>query len=270
MRWWKKALLGVLALIVFFALGWYGWHRDKYPYGRTHCCTIALGFDLREYALAHEGKFPCGEATPEASLSLLYRSGHMPAECLAGRAKSAATAKSILESGRLLGPDSCDWHYVEGLTWDDDDDIAILWDKSSLGHQGQRLHGGHEVLLLSGVPRTIRAKEWDEFLADQAQRLARRSKWAKEGQPVLTARVQMPDGTVTDNITAGADLSWEATDNSGGISGDCPSRLCWYRPHAENSAVKYRLAFNGLRSKPLTVQWRDSLPDCSTIVFRMY
>ena len=69
------------------------------------------------YADLHDGHFPAGGGCPEASLSLLYRGEFgMGGWILCGKTKSPEVAQEILERGELLGPDTCDWHYVEGLT----------------------------------------------------------------------------------------------------------------------------------------------------------
>ena len=178
--WWKTGLVVVLGILVLAGLGGYGYYRYQYPYGRTHQCSRAILLALIQYAGDHGEKFPAGEATPEASLCLLYRTGYSNAEFLAGRAKSPAVAKKILEGGGLLGPDTCDWHYTEGLTHNDSSEIAILWGKSSLGHVGQNLHGGHEVGFIDGHVEVIPADKWEAFLAEQAELLARRKQPAND------------------------------------------------------------------------------------------
>ena len=274
MRKRNKVLLGCLATFLLLALMAYGWYRYRYPYGYTHCCTIAMWFDFRQYAEEHGGKFPAGEATPEASLSLLYRTVHTPDFFLAGRAKSWKAAKKILESGRLLGPDTCDWHYVEGLTVADDWRIAILWDKSSLGHTGQRLNGGHEVTRLDGCPEVISAEKWEAFLSEQRDLLARRSQQAKECRILLQAWIEMPDGTVVDHVNETCFFSSEfhsptSTGNgtsSGGLGRD---ELTWYTPEVENGTSTYSLRFANLACDPVTVEWQNGLAHPDNIVFRM-
>jgi hypothetical protein len=46
--------------------------RQRFPYGRSHSCDKGLMFALDEYARDHNGAYPAGEESPEASLSLLY------------------------------------------------------------------------------------------------------------------------------------------------------------------------------------------------------
>jgi len=147
-------VIGVLAMAY---LGYIKWH---YPYGPSHCCIGGLCTALRCYELDHNGKFPAGGGTPEASLSLLF-SNYVDAYTLRGKTvPSNVTQAALRETGRL-GPDSCGWHYVEGLTDSDDAQIAILWDKVGLGHNGERIKGGgHEVCYLDGSHRFIRASKW--------------------------------------------------------------------------------------------------------------
>jgi hypothetical protein len=68
----KPMVLMVAALVLVAGLAMlYGAYRAKYPYGMSHCCILIMGGALKEYANDHNGQFPAGKATPEASLSLL-------------------------------------------------------------------------------------------------------------------------------------------------------------------------------------------------------
>src|SRR5262249_13638862 len=131
----------------------YGYYRYHFPYGQTHRCDLALSFALHDYAEKHDGWFPRGEATPEASLSLLYQQEPLLVVILGGKAIPPSVAEKTLESGELLTPNTCDWHYVEGLRNDDNPNLALFWDKSGLGHAGQRLSGGGHIVTFIGYKR---------------------------------------------------------------------------------------------------------------------
>ncbi len=149
----------------------------SYPYGRSHCCLKQIGLALHLYASAHEGIFPAGESSPEASLSLLHRGYDGDANTLRGKTVPLATVEKILDRGELLGPDTCGWHYVEGLTAADDPQIAVVWDKVGLGHNGETLRGGgHSVLFVDGSERILSQAEWPVFLAVQERLLAQRKR----------------------------------------------------------------------------------------------
>ena len=120
MRTRTKVLLIVATLVFAGGYGLYRWHRYTFPYGWSHCCDLSLSSCLREYAETHGGHFPAGEATPEASLSLLYRAGLGDPGMLRGKTVPESVVREILERGVLLGPETCGWHYVEGLTLADD------------------------------------------------------------------------------------------------------------------------------------------------------
>jgi hypothetical protein len=159
---------GAIALLVFL-------FAPRYPYGWSHCCSKILYMALHEYAEAHGGVYPAGEACPEASLSLLYRERLCDADLLRGKIISLEDVEAVLSSGALLGPDTCGWHYVEGLTQNDDPRIAIIWDKVGLGHNGESLRGGgHWVMLLHGDEKHIPEGEWQEFLDEQQRLIAAR------------------------------------------------------------------------------------------------
>lgn len=117
--------MGTMAILT---LGGWAYYRWAFPNDYSHSCDRILQMALREYAEEHVGFFPSGQATPEASLSLLYP------KCaneyvLSGKTVPVERAQKILVQGRLLDPESCGWHYVEGLTLNDDRRLAIFWDK---------------------------------------------------------------------------------------------------------------------------------------------
>jgi hypothetical protein len=130
---------------------------------------------LVEYANDHGGAFPAGEATPEASLSLLYPK-YANAEILQGRTVPLEVVEARLKRGQLLSPESCGWHYVEGLTLDDDPNLALTWGKVPLGHAGQRSTDGGQVVQFIGLEEYVAGDDWKAFLANQAKLHAARQK----------------------------------------------------------------------------------------------
>src|SRR5262249_18455703 len=65
--------IAIAASALFLAIGGYNrYNKWNYPYGWSHSCDTYLMVVLGEYAEEHGGEYPAGEATPEASLSLLY------------------------------------------------------------------------------------------------------------------------------------------------------------------------------------------------------
>src|SRR5262245_27795913 len=112
-----RALLSTAILALTAALLGAAWWRDRYPLGWSHCCDKQLMMALLMYADQHGGWFPKGEATPEASLSLLHREdpGLVTANLLRGKTVPEAAVQARLGAGELLTPETCGWHYVEGL-----------------------------------------------------------------------------------------------------------------------------------------------------------
>lgn len=147
----------------------YGYSRYKFPYGWTHCCDKQIYLALRNYAELHKERFPSGQSTPEACLSLLHAEPiQASAYLLCGKTVDPEIAEQLFSEGRLLGPTTCDWHYVPGLSLRDDPQLALFWDKPGLGHNGERLSGGgHIVCFIHGDCRHIPASEWQSFLAEQ-------------------------------------------------------------------------------------------------------
>jgi len=176
MRRFIKWFIIVCVLIAGLTVAGYVWHRHRFPYGYSHCCDKMLWSELLRYAEVHSGWFPQGEASPEASLSLLYRQDPMNDYLLRGKIVPLEVVRPILERGELLTPETCGWHYVEGLRMDDDHRIALFWDKAGLGHNGQRLNGWRDVTLINGMNDSIKDSEWDDFLAEQETLVAEAKK----------------------------------------------------------------------------------------------
>jgi hypothetical protein len=269
--------LGILMAVIATLFGVaYGWYRYTYPYGWTHCCLKGIGIALEMYAQKYDGHYPAGGGCPEASLSLLYKWGKedhtfaIDGYYLCGKTKSAEAAQKILEGGGLLGPDTCDWHYVEGLTTSDDNRLALVWDKVGLGHNGGRLWGGgHSIWRLHGGEEIIPGSEWPKFLEEQ--------KWlmASEGTrplPALTAKIRLPSGPIVDHYDAPYSLE---EDHSGVLSrgpatssGEKCRPLRWDR-FWEDGTYTFILSLNGWKSKPVEVKVSQGKATPNPIIFEM-
>ncbi len=83
--------------------------------------------------------------------------------------------KSWLESGQPLSPETCGWHYTEGLRKHDDPRLALFWDKTTgLSRFDARLSDhGHFVYFVSG------SVGYDSGYG--VGRIPRRAKWLRAG-----------------------------------------------------------------------------------------
>jgi hypothetical protein len=163
--------IAVLLLLLALATAGWSWHRWTYPYGWSHCCDDQLWFALQRYAADHGGFFPTGGATPEASLSLLYPK-YADANLLRGKTVPEEVVQAILDRGEPLGPETCGWHYVEGLNLRGNPDAVLFWDKVGLGHNGQRLEdGGHFITRIGSGREYFSGANWPAFVEEQ-ERLA--------------------------------------------------------------------------------------------------
>jgi hypothetical protein len=165
----KRALVVISALCVAGLVG-YRWY---FPYGNTHCCSAGIGIQLNNYASAHDGWLPHGESSPEASMSLLCVDSTNFLPWVRGKNVSMTIAESAWKKDGRLSPESCGWHYVEGLRSDDDSAIAVAWDKvRGLGHNGQRRAGKtREIILLDCSHTEIPEASWSQFMVDQKKKL---------------------------------------------------------------------------------------------------
>jgi len=265
-RLWPKVLAAAVIMLAAMGLSLFGYIKWKYPYRMSHCCAKSMGLALRTYALDHGGRFPAGGDTPEASLSLLY-SNYVDAYTLRGKTVRLEVAQAALARNGKLGPESCDWHYVEGLTDTDDPQIAILWDKVGLGHNGERLKwGGHSVVLVDGSEQHVSGAKWPEFLQQQKQLLAQRSEREKQGLPALTGKIRFPDGTEVSEYDGPYKLYREWGSESG-----IRLKLEWMRFDASNgpTTLPLELPSRHLRSKPVHLQISSGRVTPDAVVFEM-
>jgi hypothetical protein len=280
----KKAKIpGVLLITAaVIVVGFVALRSVMFPYGGSHCCLKGLWMSLEQYAQKHDGRFPSGQASPEASLSLLYREELSDANVLRGKSVPLDVVEKTLNDGELLTPDSCGWHYIEGLTLGDDRRIAIVWDKAGLSHNGQNLFGGHSVLFLDGTERVIPKSDWSKFLLEQEGLVAARTRRAVEGVPLVTAKVLLPTGEVVDHFDGGVLLSCTASiagRNSGsssiGTSPLIPGLLKWWQfpisdlKSGEQGTMTLSLEVNDWHFAPVTISVVDGVASPSDFVFEI-
>src|SRR5690242_15980777 len=163
-----KVLLVLVACFIIVRIGYRAWYRHEYPYGSSHACSKGLGLALRFYAGDHEDWLPHGEAAPETSLSLLYQNDESATWFLGGKNIPTKVVEAELIRDGLLKPESCGWHYIEGLKESDDPQVVVAWDKTrGLDHNGKRRSGlEHEVVLLDGSTQYIPTAKWSQFLTE--------------------------------------------------------------------------------------------------------
>lgn len=289
----KPKVMMVATLVLVGLLAALCAYRFRYPYGVSHCCILQMAGALSAYADDHHGQFPAGKTTPEASLSLLYQGDYANAYLLRGKTVPERTVAKTLKGGGLLGPESCGWHYVEGLTATDDSRIAILWDKVGLGHNGQRLRdGGREVIFVDGDRRFVAGKDWDGFLKGQQDLLATRTASPNRGKVILRGEFftegsqwqSSRDGDftlyskiLTDYTKEGYVYSTQTPLNSANgyivfRSGGAllPSALTWYQADVPtNGVIEYILTYSGFRSWPVVVEFANGVPDAEHVLFQM-
>ena len=276
MRIIRRIVMAVLVLTVLGGIGAYVFQKVKYPYGRSHNCLVHLKLAFLMYAMDHEGRFPAGQATPEASLSLLHKEGHISASLLRGMTAPPEKVDAILTKGELLGPDTCGWHYVEGLTESADPEIAILWCKEPLGHYGQRTKDkSREVLFVDGGYKSIPGDKWDEFLKEQERLLAQRSTREKAGFPLVNATVISPEGETINkhkgeyrhqDIFKETGSTWT---NSGSGNPFSRTSLIIHRAPIQNGSLTRVISFSEYISEPVTVSFSDGVASPTNVVFPM-
>lgn len=172
----RRWFLVTLIVIAVVAGGVGFWFRESFPYGHSHSCSKALAGGLLIYANDHEGWFPHGGRTPEESLSLACTNGdpYLLQGMLRGKHLPQSVVDGAFARDKVLSPESCGWHYVEGLRENDDPELAVGWDKTvGLGHNGNRMRGlEHEVWTVEGSTHLISKVAWPKLVERQRQLLA--------------------------------------------------------------------------------------------------
>ena len=271
----KSVLKPIIGLVIVGALvatsGAIYW-RWKYPYGYSHCCIIGLMQALESYARSHDGRYPAGQSSPEAALSLLYKTGDLDPYTLRGMTITEHTTRSILESGKLLSPSTCGWHYQEGLTEADDPKLALAWCKEPLGHNGERTSSGaRQVVFVGGELQWIDGKHWPGFLEEQTTLLTKRTPRARAGAPLVVGEIEFPDGSRTNRLDDSCTFTDEtktATGSSTG-QGNGSVELIWYHAPIETGTITRTISFSNLTSAPVTITFNNGVPDITNYVFKM-
>jgi hypothetical protein len=272
----RQIAFGIVGLLMLSAVAGFGYDKWKFPYGHSHCCIKSMMFALHQYADEHEGRFPFGQQTPEASLSLLFKGQYVDSYVLRGMTIPQHRVEQILTNGGLLGPDTCGWNYVDGLTRADNDGLAILWCKQPLGHNGQRNStGAREVLFVGDDIKWISGVEWPSFVAEQKKLLAQRSDRERGGVPLVSAEIRLPNSTIVTNQigpytlteqTEGVDRTGSGSSSGSGMS---PHDLKWWKPPIQSGSVTRTLSFDALTSELVTVNFKNGVPDRTNVVFQM-
>ncbi|MSU58505.1 MAG: hypothetical protein EXS35_10060 [Pedosphaera sp.] len=170
----SKLRIAVIIIAVVVVSTWL-WLRMTYPYGSHRVCAESVSSALTNFATLHDGWFPHGGASPEASLSLLGRDDTNAQRHLCGKQLPLSVTQTAWATDGHLGPESCGWNYVEGLRRGDDQTIAVVWDKVfGIDHFGQRRRGlAHEVIFLAGNNWAVSMEEWPKFAMEQREKIAK-------------------------------------------------------------------------------------------------
>jgi hypothetical protein len=198
-----------------------------------------------------------------------------------------------------------DWHYEEGLTQNDDPDLALAWSKRSYvggqdddpgttpprgkrsflaGYWG-RPERSRWVVLVGGTRLAVPEAEWPDFLSGQEELLAKRDGLAKTGGPVLVGRIRFPTGEEVSRYDGLFVLETHYTpdrtasslgkgEGHGTTSGPGPGPLGWRARQLRNendgeNTWVLTLPDRRLKSKPVKFTMRAGRATPSTIVFEM-
>jgi hypothetical protein len=142
--------------------------------------------ELRSYSLEHDGFFPNDEKDPIEALRKLYPRYLPVCEHLAGLSGNIKLLKKQVLGGSKITADASSWVYWRGLRADDDEHIALFWERESGVRFNGRRGPGREVGFVNGVFRVVPDDRWSEFLKDQ-ERLREMAIKSRDGERNLRA-----------------------------------------------------------------------------------
>ncbi len=173
-----KHLRWIVPVILFFAvpvcLAYWRWNM-----GRTHQhCIKVSGSVLSSYAHDHEGRFPVHTNGFGDALALLVSEGYDDGRHLVGVDDDASWLRAAATNHTDVPEELCTRIYVQGLTEDSDQGVAILFDRYAV-RGGDHFRGVRkqpylrEVCLLGGPMLTISFDRWSAFARDQIELLVK-------------------------------------------------------------------------------------------------
>jgi hypothetical protein len=167
-----KVLLSLcLAGLCLVGIIW-GWFRWQYPYGVRTCCLPCMNHAMYLYASDHDGWYPKGGKTPLESLRVLAADeqnrnyiGYL--DLLAGISGNREETCKRFFAGMPIDETISSWVYFPGFRKDDDERLAIIWERQ----EGIRFNGsradGHAVGFADVHHEQIPQARWPTFLKEQ-------------------------------------------------------------------------------------------------------
>jgi hypothetical protein len=181
-----KHLRWILPVMLFLAvpscLAYWKWNM-----GRTHQhCIKVSGSVLSSYARDHQGRFPSHTNGFGDALALLVAEGYDDGRHLVGVDDDASWLRAAATNHTDVPEELCTRIYVQGLTENNNQGIAILFDRYAVRggdhFRGiRRLPYLREVCLLDGSMQTVSLRGWPTFASNQIELLV------QEGIPRKTA-----------------------------------------------------------------------------------
>jgi hypothetical protein len=219
------AAIASFSLLVFVALIFLV-YRYHYPYGARPACLPVLVGALRSYSLEHEGFFPNDGEQPLEALRKLYPRYLPDCEPLAGLSGNRELLKREIVSGGKVTKDASSWVYWPGLRSDDDEQIAVVWERESgIRFNGSRAHG-REVGFVNGVFRQVPDDRWADFLKEQ-ERLREKAIKSRNGERIPSQNHDAPGGSGEDKAQTGLRLPNKSPERMSAQVAGWRSDGCW-------------------------------------------
>lgn len=161
-------------------------------HAHEHCIKQA-GLALKQYEYDNHGKLPSDTNGFGNALLLLVKAGYLgdtngqySIGPITGPGDDGSLFREVLKTGAPIPEQRCSRIYIQGLSGENNPQIAILWDKKSSpgGDHFHRPWGPllREVCLLDGSTQIVPEKSWAGFVSNQVELLV------KDGIPRPTDR----------------------------------------------------------------------------------
>jgi hypothetical protein len=167
---WALAVTGTfLALLVGVGAFWFHHLKSVHKH-----CMKNTGLMLREYALDHEGVFPCHTNGFGDALLLLVKDRPQDIPYICGPGDDGHVFSNALPRGLHVPEAQCSRVYVQGLSETNDPQLCLIFDRRSVPG-GDHFYGSgkplREATMLDGSMQTVPDERWAGFSRRQVELL---------------------------------------------------------------------------------------------------
>jgi hypothetical protein len=169
LRWGSLLMVPLVAVLAFVCMGAFNLFHSH-----EHCIKSA-GLGFQAYAHEHQGSFPSNTNGFGNALLVLVKGGYCTIGEITGPGDDGRVFGEAMKTGAPIPEERCSRVYIQGLSGNDNPQIALLFDKKPT-HGGDHFRRPwrpllREVSLLDGSMQAILEKNWPAFASNQVELL---------------------------------------------------------------------------------------------------